>query len=62
MHETTDGFAIAEEDLKIRGPGDIAGIRQSGYLAFNLADPVRDRDILEEARDSAFSYLLEEMA
>ncbi len=62
MHETVDGFVIAEEDLKIRGPGDIAGIKQSGYLAFNLADPVRDRDILEEARDSAFSYLLEEMA
>ncbi len=61
MHETTDGFVIAEEDLKIRGPGDIAGIRQSGYLAFNLADPVRDQAILTEARDSAFGYLSEEM-
>lgn len=62
MHETTDGFVIAEEDLKIRGPGDITGIRQSGYLAFNLADPVRDQAILAEARDSAFEFLLEEMS
>jgi len=62
MHETTDGFVIAEEDLKIRGPGDIAGIRQSGYLAFDLADPLRDREILEDARNSAFTYLLEELS
>ena len=59
MHETTDGFILAEEDLKIRGPGDIAGIQQSGYVAFDLADPIRDRDILIEARAAAFSYLLE---
>lgn len=60
MHETTDGFAIAEEDLKIRGPGDITGIQQSGYMAFTLADPIRDQDILVEAREAAFAYLLEE--
>jgi len=60
MHETADGFAIAEEDLKIRGPGDVAGIQQSGYVSFVLADPVRDYDILLEARESAFALLLEQ--
>ena len=60
MHETTDGFLIAEEDLRIRGPGDIGGIQQSGYIAFNLADPVRDAAILETARYAAFTFLLEE--
>lgn len=60
MHETTDGFAIAEEDLKIRGPGDIVGIQQSGYVSFALADPIRDADILADAREAAFSFLLEQ--
>jgi len=60
MHETTDGFVLAEEDLKIRGPGDVAGIQQSGYVAFELADPIRDQDILLEARAAAFSYLTEQ--
>jgi len=60
MHETTDGFLIAEEDLKIRGPGEITGIRQSGYIAFSLADPIRDRGILMEARKAAFDLLTAE--
>jgi ATP-dependent DNA helicase RecG len=60
MHETTDGFAIAEEDLKLRGPGDVAGIEQSGYLSFDLADPVRDYDVLVAAREAAFAFLLEQ--
>ncbi len=60
MHETTDGFRIAEEDLVIRGPGEIAGIKQSGYAGFDLADPVRDMKILEKARAAAFALLLEE--
>lgn len=60
MHETTDGFAIAEEDLKIRGPGDVTGVQQSGYVAFNLADPIRDYEILVEARQAAFDFLLEQ--
>lgn len=59
MHETNDGFIIAEEDLALRGPGEITGIQQSGYLAFNLADPIRDRAILEDARRAAFNLLLE---
>ncbi len=57
MHETTDGFALAEEDLRIRGPGEITGIRQSGYASFVLADPIRDRETLERARVAAFSLL-----
>lgn len=57
MHETTDGFVIAEEDLKLRGPGDVTGIQQSGYVSFDLADPIRDYDILLEARKAAFNLL-----
>lgn len=54
MEETTDGFRIAEEDLKIRGPGDFVGTRQSGLPRLfhsNLVDDVR---ILEKAREEAF--------
>ena len=57
MKETTDGFRIAEEDLKIRGPGEISGTQQSGYTCFQNGDPVRDADILLEAREAAFSIL-----
>jgi ATP-dependent DNA helicase RecG len=51
MMETTDGFKIAEEDLKLRGPGDIAGMKQSGYLKLKAADLGRDLDILVGCRD-----------
>ena len=54
---TTDGFAVAEEDLKLRGPGDIGGIEQSGYCGFALADPIRDFALLEKARTAAFRML-----
>jgi ATP-dependent DNA helicase RecG len=57
MLEHNDGFVIAEEDLKLRGPGQIAGIEQSGYLSLGLADPVRDAEILAQARDAAFAIL-----
>jgi ATP-dependent DNA helicase RecG len=57
MLENSDGFAIAEEDLKLRGPGQIAGIEQSGYLTLGLADPVRDSAVLERARADAFGIL-----
>jgi len=58
MTETNDGFVIAEEDLKLRGPGDIDGTQQSG-IAFNLriADLVRDGDVLTLARDYALEIL-----
>ncbi|MDR0400334.1 MAG: ATP-dependent DNA helicase RecG [Treponema sp.] len=57
MLEHSDGFVIAEEDLKLRGPGQIAGVVQSGYLSLGLADPVRDAAILERARAAAFAIL-----
>ncbi|MDR0642142.1 MAG: ATP-dependent DNA helicase RecG [Treponema sp.] len=57
MLEHSDGFIIAEEDLKLRGPGQIAGIEQSGYLSLGLADPVRDAAVLERARREAFAIL-----
>jgi ATP-dependent DNA helicase RecG len=57
LHGTTDGFQIAEEDLRIRGPGDIAGTQQAGYLRFRIADLGRDMAIMNEARGDAFDIL-----
>jgi ATP-dependent DNA helicase RecG len=57
MLENSDGFVIAEEDLKLRGPGQIAGIEQSGYLALGIADPIRDAELLARARSDAFAML-----
>ena len=53
MMTTNDGFLIAEEDLKIRGPGEILGVRQSGYLKLKIASLVDDADLLTEAREDA---------
>ena len=50
MTNTNDGFLIAEEDLKIRGPGEVLGKRQSGLPSFNIADLSYDGDLLEEAK------------
>ncbi|MDR2313363.1 MAG: ATP-dependent DNA helicase RecG [Spirochaetaceae bacterium] len=57
MLESNDGFVIAEEDLKLRGPGQIAGFEQSGYLRLGIADPVRNVDLLIRARNDAFAIL-----
>jgi ATP-dependent DNA helicase RecG len=54
MVRTEDGFAIAERDLEIRGPGDFFGTRQWGMPAFRVAHLLRDRDLLERARVEAF--------
>jgi ATP-dependent DNA helicase RecG len=54
MVRTNNGFEIAETDLQIRGPGEFFGTRQSGELGFHVANPMRDRDILELARKEAF--------
>ena len=57
MLENTNGFIIADEDLKLRGPGQIAGIEQSGYFMLGLASPIRDIHELARARDDAFAIL-----
>ena len=54
---TTDGFEIDEVDLKLRGPGDLMGTQQSGVLNLQIADIVRDRDILMLARNYALKIL-----
>jgi ATP-dependent DNA helicase RecG len=55
MVSTCDGFEIAETDLNLRGPGEFFGTRQSGALGFQIANPLRDREVLELARREAFS-------
>ncbi|MBZ5641621.1 MAG: ATP-dependent DNA helicase RecG [Acidobacteriia bacterium] len=57
MVRTTNGFEIAETDLKIRGPGEFFGTRQHGELGFHLANPLRDFDLLELARREALSLV-----
>jgi ATP-dependent DNA helicase RecG len=57
MVSTNDGFEIAEVDLKLRGPGDLMGTQQSGVLNLQIADIVRDRDILILARNYALQIL-----
>ena len=51
LHKSNDGFYIAEEDLRLRGPGDINGIRQSGDMNFRIADIINDYDILMLAKE-----------
>jgi ATP-dependent DNA helicase RecG len=60
MVRTNDGFEIAEVDLKLRGPGDIMGTQQSGVLNLQIADLVKDRDILQVARHIAIRVLKED--
>lgn len=62
MRQNTDGFAIANYDLQLRGPGEIAGTAQAGNLTLGIADIVRDHDILIQARTDAFDYIREKTA
>jgi ATP-dependent DNA helicase RecG len=55
MVRTSNGFEIAEADLQLRGPGEFFGTRQSGDLGFHIANPLRDRELLELARREAFA-------
>ena len=57
MVRTSDGFDLAEVDLKLRGPGDLMGTQQSGVLNLKIADIVKDNDILKLARSYAFKVL-----
>jgi ATP-dependent DNA helicase RecG len=58
--DSTDGFLIADQDLKIRGPGEFLGERQSGYFRLGLADPVSDWELLLEAREDAREVLAQD--
>jgi len=60
MVDTSDGFKIAEVDLKLRGPGNIMGTQQSGVLNLKIADVVKDSPILYEARQVAIKLLEED--
>ena len=60
MEKTNDGFVIADEDLKLRGPGEFFGLRQSGFLQFKIADMVLDGSLLRQARSSAFDLIAQD--
>ncbi|OLB16892.1 MAG: ATP-dependent DNA helicase RecG [Acidobacteria bacterium 13_2_20CM_57_7] len=55
MVRTSNGFEIAETDLLLRGPGEFFGTRQAGNLGFHIANPLRDKELLELARREAFA-------
>jgi ATP-dependent DNA helicase RecG len=57
---TNNGFKIAEEDLAMRGPGDLYGTRQSGEFKFKIADIVTDVAILEQTRNAALQLISED--
>lgn len=55
-----DGFEVAQEDLRLRGPGDLFGLRQSGFLSFEIGDIFQDHDILMKAAAAADQILNED--
>ena len=58
LNNSNDGFKIAEEDLRLRGPGDMFGLRQSGNLDYRIADIYRDREIMKRAGE-AVDFIME---
>ena len=60
LNRSNDGFYIAGEDLKLRGPGDLFGIRQSGILEFRLGDVFQDSKVLKQAAEAAGRLLKED--
>ena len=61
LNKSNDGFYIASEDLKLRGPGDLFGIRQSGDFSFKIGDIFNDAKLLKEANDAAKEIMLEDV-
>jgi ATP-dependent DNA helicase RecG len=61
MVRTSDGFEISEQDLKIRGPGDVMGTQQSGVLDFKLADLARDGQIVQLSKNDVDQILKEDV-
>jgi ATP-dependent DNA helicase RecG len=57
LEHSNDGFSIAEQDLRLRGPGDLAGVRQTGLADIRLANLLRDASILAEARRAALALV-----
>jgi ATP-dependent DNA helicase RecG len=57
MEQSNDGFRIAEEDLRLRGPGDFIGLQQTGFIDLRLANLVRDADTLAAARQAALTLI-----
>jgi ATP-dependent DNA helicase RecG len=57
LRDSTDGFVIAEQDLQLRGPGEVLGTRQTGLMTFKIADLQRDADLLDEVRAQAQSIM-----
>ena len=57
MKQTTDGFRIAEEDLRLRGPGALLGVEQSGYLRLGMADLTADTELLMQSREAVCAVL-----
>ena len=57
LEKTSDGFEISKYDLKLRGPGDLFGVRQSGLLDFALADIYTDADTLQQANEAVGELL-----
>jgi ATP-dependent DNA helicase RecG len=57
MERSTDGFELAEKDLEIRGMGELFGTKQAGMAPFKVAEPVRDRELLNLARRDAAAWI-----
>ncbi|MAV69597.1 MAG: ATP-dependent DNA helicase RecG [Candidatus Marinimicrobia bacterium] len=62
MENTNDGFLIADEDLKMRGPGEFFGTRQSGFFKFKIASMINDGKIIRRAREIAFKIINEDQS
>jgi ATP-dependent DNA helicase RecG len=59
MRETNDGFKIARQDLKLRGPGEILGTRQKGSMEFRFSNPEQDAELFKQAKTMASDLMKE---